>query len=259
MREIIRLALELAQAVDALMQRTRVFYYEVMLYGHRCPRCGGILQMIGESRCRCMDCEHEFDPTIAYQRCPLCDSPPRLRVSRYVCRRCGRDVRSRFVFEARVFDREYFRERMAESRQRKRAERERLPPVLVTPRSEDLQPAPAHLAAVPGLVEALDGLVGTPEIAAWLPLMREGFDLKRYQTHLQAHLGPIEVCFDDLPPLEDNARTDRIWRFVALVFMAHSGDIELRQEGPTIWVMKCGTDRERQGVSGKVEAIDGVA
>ena len=259
MKEIIRLAFELTQAVDALMARTRAFYYEVMLSRHFCPRCGGALWMLGEARCRCIDCEHEFDPTVVYQRCTVCEGHLQLRVCRYVCRRCGRDMQSRFLFDARVFNREYFRERMAESRERKRAEQESAPPILITPRSNYLQPAPTHLAAVPGLSEALDGLVSAPELMAWLPLMREGFDLNRYQAHLQAHIRPFEVCFDDLPPLEDNARMDRIWRFVALVFMAHAGDIDLRQEGRTIWVMQRGTDRERQGVSGEVEAIDGIA
>ncbi len=259
MREIIRLAFELTQAVDALMARTRAFYYEVMLSGHRCPRCGGALRMLGEGRCRCMDCEHEFDPTVVYQRCTVCEGHPRLRICRYVCRRCGRDMQSRFLFDARVFDRDYFRERMAESRERKRAEQDSALPIPIVPPSEEVRPAPAHLDAVPGLSEALDGLVNTPELMAWLPLMREGFDLNRYQTHLQAHIGPIEVCFDDLPQLEDNARTDRIWRFVALVFMAHAGDIDLWQEGRTIWVIQRGTDREGQGISGEVEAIDGIA
>ncbi|MCK4342374.1 MAG: hypothetical protein KAY37_11705 [Phycisphaerae bacterium] len=172
MREIIRLAFELTQAVDGLMARTRAFYYEVMLSGHSCPRCGGALRMLGEGRCRCIDCAHECDPTITYQRCSVCEGHLRLRVCRYVCRRCGRDVHSRFLFDTRVFDREYFRERMAESRERKRAEQASVPPIMIARRSEELQPAPAHLAAVPGLSEALDGLVNTPELIAWLSLPR---------------------------------------------------------------------------------------
>ena len=119
---------------------------------------------------------------------------------------------------------------MAESRDRKRAKQERSSPGLVVDQSETLSQPPVQLANVPGLVEALDQLVGVPELTAWLPLMRSGFDLKRYQAHLRAHIGPIEVCFDDLPPLENQARLDRIWRFVALVFMAHAGDIDLWQE-----------------------------
>ena len=259
MREILRLAFELTRAVDALMARTRAFHYEVMLSGHRCPRCDGTLRMTDESCCSCVDCGHEFDPTITYQRCSACDGTPRLRVCRYVCRRCGRDLQSRFVFDGHVFDREYFRQRMAEARERKRVEHESAPPIMIPRRSEELQPAPACLAEVPGLTDALDGLAGAPDLAAWVPLMREGFDLNRYQAHLQAHIGRFEVCFDDLPPLEDNARMDRIWRFVTLVFMAHAGNIRLWQEGRTIWVMEYGTDREGQGISGEVEAIDGIA
>jgi rubredoxin len=259
MKEIVRMAFEMAQAVEALVARTRNFYYEVMLSGQVCSQCAGGVTMIGESRCRCTSCGLEFDPTIAYQRCTSCNGAPRLRISRYVCRLCGRDVPSRFVFDGRVFDREYFRQRMAESRERNRAVQERAPPRQVALRSDALPQPPAQLSAVPGLAEALNGLVGVPEIAAWLPLIREGFDFNRYQTHLQAHIGPIEVCFDDLPSLDNNARMDRIWRFVALVFMTHAGDIDLRQEGRTIWVMQCGTDGEGQGILGETETLDGVA
>jgi len=182
-----------------------------------------------------------------------------LRVSRYVCRRCGRDVPSRFVFDGRVFDRDYFRQRMAESRERRHVERQHVASSRMETLSGAISQPPAELSAVPDLAEALNGLVGGPEIAAWLPLMREGFDLNRYQTHLQAHIGPIEVCFDDLPSLENNVRMDRIWRFVALVFMAHAGDIDLWQEGSTIWVMQRGTDGEGQGILGDTETLDGVA
>ena len=169
MKEIVRLAFELAQAVEALMVRTRTFYYEVMLSAHT-PACAVAeagSRMIGESRCRCPGCGHELDPTVAYQRCTDCDGTPRLRVSRYVCRRCGRDVRSRFVFDARVFDREYFRQRMADSRERKRAAQERHAarhgdtPI----RSAAAGNLPTQLSAVPGLAEALEwaGRV-TPEV-----------------------------------------------------------------------------------------------
>jgi len=119
MREIIRRAFELAQAVETLEDHARVFYYEVMLSGSTCPRCAGGLQMLRESHCRCLSCGSVFDPTAAFQRCPSCDGRVRLRVCRYRCESCGADVRSRFVFDACVYDAEYFRERMAQSRRRK--------------------------------------------------------------------------------------------------------------------------------------------
>lgn len=239
--DIIALAFDLARAVEAFVQRARRFFYDVMLSGHVCPRCGGRPAMIAESRCRCTACGHTFNPTVAFQRCSACGSKPKLRMTRYECRACGRDVPSRFVFDGLVFDSEYFRQRMAESRQRKQQRREEVRAMLAETRSEVLEVPAGDLQSVPGLVEALDGLVGGPEASALLPLAK-GFDLKRYETHLQAHIGPIETCFDEIPPLEDDARRDRIWRFVAIVFMAHAGLIEVWQEGQEILVMQHGHD-----------------
>jgi len=259
MMNIIQRAFDLMQAVEALRRRVRAFYYEVMLWGQACPRCEAPLRMIGESRCQCTMCRHEFDPTVSFQQCMGCGGQVRLRIRRYVCRQCGRDIRSRFVYDRPAFDREYFRERMAESRKRAREHQDLTKPMVVPPRSEEACVAPAALDEIPGLLEALDGLVSAPDIAAWLPLLRTGFDLKRYQGHVLNHIGPIEVPFDTLPQLENNTRLDRIWRFVAIVFLAHSGEIELWQENGAIMVMQRGTHGKGQGVSGETEAADGIA
>ena len=198
-----------------------------------------------------------FDPTVAFQRCSSCGGSPRLRVCRYQCRRCGADVLSRFVFDGHPFDREYFRQRMAESRERKREQRERACEMVVKSRSEVVAPPAADLESVPGLADALDGLVGAPEMVAWLPLAT-GFDLSRYQTHLEAHIGPIEVYFDDLPPLDDNARLDRIWRFVAIIFLAHACLIEVWQDGSDVMVMQREPNGKGSNVPGDIENFDGV-
>ena len=231
--DIIKLAFALADAVKAFVTHARRFCYEVTLSGHACTRCGGALSMIAESRCRCRDCGHEFDPTIAFQRCSSCGGKLRLRVSRYQCRACKRDMPSHFVFDGPVFDREYFRERMAESRQRKARRRQELQEKLLDSRSPPLDTPAAELASIPGLLDALNNLVGTADIAAWLPLCK-GLDLNRYQKHLQSHIGRRAVDFDDIPALEENPRLDRIWRFVAVIFMAHAGLIEIEQDGADI-------------------------
>ncbi len=236
-REIIRLAFELARAVDALVEHTRAFCYEVMLSAHGCPKCDGPLRMIGESRCTCRECSYEFDPTVQFQRCPACEGRLRLRVCRHVCQKCGTDVPSHFVFDGVVFDREYFRRKMAESRERRREERAELQQQVAEKRSSPAEPSPVDLASVPGLLQALNDLTAIPELAAWAPLI-QGFDLPRYEAHLQAHIGAIEQRFDDLPSLDENPRLDRIWRFIAIIFMAHAGHIRVRQQGPTILVAK---------------------
>ncbi len=237
------MAFALGEAVRAFAARARTLFYAVMLLGYECPQCSGRLIMTGESRCHCNDCGHVLDPTTTFQRCPGCGGPVILRVRRYRCRRCGEDVPSRFVFDGRVFDAEYFRTKMAESRRRRTQRREEAAQRTIENRSHALEPQEWDLAAVPGLQNALDGLVGGAEVLAWLPVTR-GFDLSRYQRHLEAHIGPEEQLFDDLPSLEDNRRLDRIWRFIAIIFMAHFGRIDIVQHQQTILVKRHEADRE---------------
>jgi hypothetical protein len=240
-QELVRMAFTLSEAVKAFAARARALFYAVMLLGYACPQCAGHLSMTGESRCRCDDCGHFLDPTSTFQRCPGCGGRVVLRVCRYRCRRCGDDVPSRFVFDGRVFDAEYFRAKMAESRQGRTQRRQHAAQRTIENRSTALQPEALDLNAVPGLVDALNGLVGDVEALAWLPQTR-GFELSRYQRHLQAHIGPEEQSFDDLPALEKNCRLDRIWRFITIIFMAHFGLIDIIQEEQMILVKRHATD-----------------
>ena len=227
---------ELAEAVRVFVGHGRQYYYEVMLSGYTCPQCGGALVMVAESVCLCVSCRHTLDPTVTFQRCTACGGKPRLRICRYRCRRCGMDIPTHFVFDGRVFDREYFRERMAQSRRRKQQKQQRWQEILAANRSETLEKPAIDLDSIPGLAEALDSLAVIPELEAWLPLCK-GFDLKRYERHLQAHIGPIEIGFEEIPSLEENPRLDRIWRFIAVIFMAHVGQIEIFHEGTEIMVI----------------------
>ena len=239
--DIIAMAFGLTDAVKRFAGRAKSLYYAVVLMGHDCDQCGGSLLMIGESRCRCESCGRTFDPTIAFQRCADCGGGTRLRIRRYVCKTCGADVTSRFIFDGLVFDTEYFRRKMTESRCRKQQRRQQAQAMAAENRSASLPVPEMDLESVPGLVDALDGLSACPEAAALMPMCK-GFDLRRYERHLQAHIGSIEVCFDNIPSLTEDARLDRIWRFIAVIFMAHSGLIEICQEGQTILVSQHGPD-----------------
>jgi len=254
---IIGLAFRLVGRVEAFAGRARSLYYAVMLMGHMCPDCGGRPFMLGEGRCRCQSCGQTFDPTIEFQRCPGCGGRLRLCVRRYRCESCSMEVTSRFLFDGVAFDAEYFRKRMAESRARKKELREQVRQLLADCRSRPLTPGPFDLGSVPGLEQALNGLIaGTKQALLWRP--KEGFDLKRYQRHLQAHIGPSELSLGEIPPLGEDARKDLIWRFIAAVFMAHAGLIRVWQEGQTIMVMQRETDREGQDVPGDLEAVNGI-
>ena len=247
--DIIGLAFKLAEAVSRLLAHARRFFYEVVLSSYACPRCGGTLAMLRDGRCRCTACGLDLDPTVAFQRCSACGGVPVLRISRYRCRACGADVPSRFLFDGLVFDAEYFRQKMTESRHRKCDKREQVRKMLAESRSGPVSPPPADLEAIPGLLDALNGLTVGVDVAAWLPLCK-GFDLNRYQRHVQAYLSEVELGFDDIPPLDQDARLDRIWRFIAIIFLAHAGQVIIEQEGQRILVRQNEADREGQGVPG---------
>ncbi len=87
---------------------------------------------------------------------------------------------------------------------------------------------------------------------------RQRFNLSRYQAHVQAHIRPIAISLEQIPPLSENRRLDRIWRFIAIIFLAHAGIVDVWQDGPNIMVMQRETDTERQGVPGDLEEADGI-
>jgi len=256
--DIIAWAFKLVGAVGRLADRARQLYYAVVLMGHACLYCGGRLTMVKEGLCRCRSCSRELDPTVAFQVCGTCGGRLELRVRRYRCKDCGADMASRFLFDGLAFDAEYFRQKMTKSRQRKRELRERVREMLAESRSPHLVVASADLNAIPGLVDALNRLVtGAAEAVPRQP--GAGFDLKRYQSHVGAYVHGFPIALDEIPSLVEDARKDLVWRFVAVIFMAHAGLVDVWQDGPTIMVMKHEADREGQDVPGDLEAVDGVA
>ena len=255
--DIIKQAFCLIEAVTGFAGRARKLYYAVVLLGHSCPKCDGKLVMLGEGLCRCGSCKAKFDPTVVFQRCNVCGGRAVLRLRRYRCQECGNDISSRFLFDGLVFNKEYFRQKMAESRQQRKQQRERVRKMLAESRSLNLQLPVADLSAVPGLEQALNGLTADlTELVPWAP--QEGFDLKRYQSHIQAHIQDFPISLEEMPPLE-NTRKDRIWRFIAVIFMAHAGIINIWQDGHNIMVIKRETDRKGQDVFGEIEETDGLA
>ncbi|MBN2457118.1 MAG: hypothetical protein JXB29_11385 [Sedimentisphaerales bacterium] len=254
---IITLAFDMANAVEVFMQKAKKFFYSVMLFGHRCPECTGLLVMYTEGKCRCVYCGKELDPTVAFQRCPECGGVPVLRIRRYQCKNCGSDIQSRFLFDGLVFDADYFRNRMIESRQRKAEQRKRVRQMLAESRSADLPLGAVDLTGVPGLLDALNGLTAGLDVA-FAGTSRDEFDLKHYETHIKAHIQDFPVRLTDIPPLSDDPRKDLIWRFIAVIFLAHAGIVNIWQDGHNIMVMKHETNRKRQDVLGEFEESDGV-
>ena len=228
----------MAKAVEGFVEKAKKFFYSVMLLGRRCPECNGSLIMEPEGRCKCTSCGHEFDPTVTFQRCSACGGTPILRVRRYQCSKCHSDIRSKFLFDGVIFNAEYFRQKVTESRQRKKEQRERVRKMLAESRSGDLPLRTIDFAGVPGLVDALNNLTAGLD-AAFTAESRDEFDLKRYEKHIQAHIQDFPLSLDEIPPLsKESARKDLIWRFIAVVFLDHADAIDIWQEGQDIMVTK---------------------
>jgi hypothetical protein len=255
---IITLAFDMAKAVEFFMQKAKRFFYSVMLLGYRCPKCKGLLKMATEGVCQCNRCGYELNPTVEFQRCSACGGTPVLSARRYKCNKCGSDITSKFLFDGLVFDAGYFREKMTESRQRKKEKREQVRMMLAESRSPALPLGVMDFSTVPGLEDALNSL--TADLASSFEIeSRTEFNLKSYEEHIQAHIQNIPVSLGEIPPLsKDNARKDLIWRFIAAIFLAHYGFVDLLQDGQEILVMKHETNREGQDVFGESEEADGI-
>ena len=253
---IIKLAFDMADAVGLFVEKAKKFFYHVMLFGYRCPKCSGSLIMAAEGVCRCNSCEAEFDPTVEFQGCPACGGVPVLRVRRYYCKDCGTELKSRFLFDGLVFEKEYFKAKMAESRQRKKEQIERVREMLARSRSDTLPLEAMDLNAAPELLEALNSLTAMTE-ADFEIESHDKFDWKRYQSHIEAHIGDFPVSLYEIPALTENPRKDLIWRFIAVIFLAHTGIVDIWQEDSNIMVIKHEANRERQGVFGELEEVDG--
>ena len=252
---IIKLAFNMADAVTIFVKKAKKFFYHVMLFGYRCPKCNSLLAMAAEGICKCNSCEIEFDPTVEFQRCSTCGGVPVLRVRRYYCKDCGIELRSKFLFDGLVFEKEYFRAKMTESRQRKKEQRERVRQMLAQSRSEMLPLEAMDLNVVPDLVDALNGLTIGLDTDFEIESTSK-FDLKRYESHIQAHIADYPINLLDIPPLSENARKDVVWRFIAVIFLAHIGIIDIWQDDNDIMVIKHETDTKGQGVFGEPEEAD---
>ena len=253
---IIQRAFEMAEAVQDFFGRAKGFYYKVVLLGHRCGNCNGKLSMTAESRCRCQSCKLEYDPTVAFQRCLACGGVPVLRVRRYYCGDCGSEANSKFLFETLPFERDYFKEKMAASRQRKKEKLEQVREMLAQSRSQTLTLGAVDLDSVPGLLAALNGLTGDIDEKVLIELKGK-FDLDRYQEQIKAHLQDFPIDLRHIPAIIENTRKDLIWRFIAAIFLEHEKEIYIQQKNQTIWVSHY-VNRQGQDFPGENEDINGV-
>jgi hypothetical protein len=226
--------------VDAYKERVRDFYFQVLLSQHVCPTCGDALRMSGTSECSCHS-GHIFDPTVAFQPSPCCQARLIRKTFHYACSRCHETIPSRFLFDERVFDAEYFREMMRDHRDHIKSRREEIGRLLAESRSGALllmeEP---RLDTLPDFLQDLDAFIlGNP-----IPLCCDAFELKSdfnlaaYRAHILSLLSHHTLRFSDISPLTDDDRRDRARRFITLVFMDNDREINLQQHGNDLLIRR---------------------
>ena len=124
--------------VTTIQTIARDFYVAVLRMRYRCPQCGQKMKVLSPTTWRC-SCGVQLDPTIEFQSSPCCKARLTKKVYHYACTQCGAAVPSKFLFDERLFDADYFRERMKESRERKQQLRERMRKQLADSRSNELE------------------------------------------------------------------------------------------------------------------------
>lgn len=253
--ELLEMVSDLSDRIAVFSGKVRAFFYVVVLSGYSCLVCGGELDMIREGLCRCQGCRRQFDPTTEFQACPHCEGRLALRIRRYQCTRCAKDVASGFLFDGRAFDAQYFRQKMAECRERGRQRRQHRRWECTMPHSEGIRPEAIDLSSVSGLLDALNNLTGqaSPE---FVQEVRSRFDLERYERHVLSHVGSDPVALEDIPPIGPPGRIERIWAFIAVIFLSHMGEVLVQQEGESIMVTKNETYRKGQELLGDAETVD---
>ena len=65
-------------------------------------------------------------------------------------------------------------------------------------------------------------------------------------------LSQASTRFDAVPPLLDDHRKDRIFRFIAVIFLAHAGRLDIWQEADHILVKQREAYQQGQDISGRI-------
>ena len=221
------------QRVADYREHARTLFYAVMLFQRECRSCGNTtLVMTSDSCCQCRHCQAEWDPTVEFQTCPDCDQRLILKTYHYWCPGCRRPVQSQFCFDERVFNNEYFREMMRESRERRKEEVEKLRNLLLDARSPPYWPeAEPLLEDAAQFEQDLEGFVAPMPIAETTDVSsRPYFDLQVYRRHLLDRVQGCVVRFEGVSALVQDNRLDRVYRFITAVFLDHEGLLDIEQQ-----------------------------
>ena len=222
---------EVEDRIATLHARVRDLFYAVVLFQKPCPDCAKPeLQMVRDGLAVCANCSARIDPTIVFQTCPECESRLALKVCHYWCPRCRQPVRSIYSIDTRVFNASYFREKVQASRERKRRRQELSQQMLRHAHSDPIvMCVPMSIDQAPGLEMDLNAIIASVVPDELHKAVAEHFDLEAYRRHLKALVQGCVVEFEGICQLIEDAKLDRIFRFVTAIFLEHEGLLEIEQ------------------------------
>ena len=222
-------------SVKAFKEQSKLYYFDVLFSKYRCPVCTKKPKINSLSQADCV-CGYSFDPTLQFQRSPCCNAHLLRQIYHYVCSCCGKYVKSLFLFDERLFDKDYFKEMMAKSRERKKQKIEQFRRKMIGRSDELLLGNSFDIERLENLAKDLDEFIKvcerdlqdrTPDI--------EEFDMLSYRSHILT-LFSDELLFSSITPLSEDSRKDRAWKFITLIFMEHEREVWLTQYGNDILV-----------------------
>jgi hypothetical protein len=236
------------KAIDGFRVNAKNYYFDVVLSLYRCPQCGSRFRLDEHANAACR-CGWQADPTIEFQMSDCC----RVKLSRkrlhFVCSKCNKTTPSIFLFDERLFDREYFLDKMRKLRERRRLDRFEKAQMLLIGRSNSLiLTDEVKLDAIPNLFNDLNQLFRYPQESVTNAHEDCSLSLNQYRDHI-LRLLTDEILFSAISPIESEDRTDRVYRFITLIFMEHEREVILFPYGNDILVRKNETVRKRQRVS----------
>lgn len=153
-----------------------------------------------------------------------------------------------------IRDPEYFAEAMRKAREEKKKRLERLRALI--PRRQNWEAPIATPGGQEGdanrfldelLDEGRDVEIPGRSLLAWVR-QRSDFDLQAIEEHILANIGANGTDLRELPPVMTDARLDLVFKFIAAIFLQHTGLVTIHQASPSNLVL-C-----RAGSRGIVEA-----
>ncbi len=223
------------RAIETFRQKVREYYFEVLLGLYRCPVCDSRFTLVEGGQADC-PCGWQGDPTIEFQNSDCCRTKLIRKRLHYICSRCHKITPSIFLFDERLFDRNYFIEKMRRLREKGRIERFENSLLLLSNRSDVLSlTEEINFDSIPGLIEDLDGIIGINQGNPDFLINREEPTFSRYKQYVLSLLHG-EILFSSISPIGPDSRLDTVYRFISLIFMENEQEVILIQYGNDILV-----------------------